>query len=125
MWKRQKIEKVLRRRLATGGMMLAPGRLRVKNWREFQHYQNKSAPVHWIKLHKRLLSNVEFRALTPTQRYALVAIWLLASERGGEIPHDKTLVGHLIGVARLDLDFFVRGGWLENVVVEPEGDEPF
>lgn len=58
--------------------------LRVKNWREFQHYKGRRPP--WIKLHHGLLDNRAFLQLPIASRALAPMLWLIASERDGEIP---------------------------------------
>ncbi len=61
--------------------------LRVKNWREFQHYTNRSPP--WIKLHTSLLDDYEFQSLPIASRALAPMLWLLASSNmDGTIPAD-------------------------------------
>lgn len=50
----------------------------VPNWREFQHYKDRSPP--WIKLHRKLLDDFEFQSLPTASRALAPCIWLLASE---------------------------------------------
>jgi hypothetical protein len=52
--------------------------IRVKNWKDFQHYKDRSPP--WIKLHKGLLDNYEYQCLPVASRALAPMIWLLASE---------------------------------------------
>ena len=52
--------------------------LRVKNWKEFQHYKERRPP--WIKLHRSLLDDPEFYSLPVASRAIAPCIWLLASE---------------------------------------------
>jgi hypothetical protein len=94
-------------------------RLRVKNWRRFQHFPKKDTPPPWIKLHRVLLDDAEFNKLHTSKRYQLIAIWLLAASSSGEIPHDNAFVARRIGARNVDLDAFVSQGWLESV--EPDG----
>lgn len=59
--------------------------LRVKNWREFQHYKGRKPP--WIRLYRDLLDNFEFHSLPVASRALAPCIWLLASEYDeGAIP---------------------------------------
>lgn len=59
--------------------------LRVKNWREFQHY-SKRRPT-WIKLHRKLLDDRVFLQLPDASKALLPLVWLLASEHAdGAIP---------------------------------------
>jgi hypothetical protein len=61
--------------------------LRVKNWREFQHYTNRRPP--WIKLHTALLDDYEFQSLPLASRALAPMIWLLAScTDDGSVPAD-------------------------------------
>lgn len=53
-------------------------RLTPKDWDTFQHYKDRSPP--WIKLHKTLLNNFEFRCLPDASRALAPLLWLLASE---------------------------------------------
>jgi hypothetical protein len=65
--------------------------LRVKNWREFQHYTDRRPP--WIKLHVSLLDNYEFQCLPLASRALAPMLWLLASENvDGTIPADPGLL---------------------------------
>lgn len=65
--------------------------LRVKNWREFQHYTDRRPP--WIKLHVGLLENYEFQCLPLASRALAPMLWLLASETtDGSIPADPGLL---------------------------------
>lgn len=64
--------------------------LAVKDWNRFQHYKY-GTPV-WIKLHKSLLDNMDFRLLPAAARALLIDIWLIASENWGLIPADPTLI---------------------------------
>jgi hypothetical protein len=51
--------------------------LRVKNWREFQHYTDRRPP--WIKLHVALLDDFDFQCLPLASRALAPMLWLLAS----------------------------------------------
>ena len=65
--------------------------LRVKNWREFQHYTNRRPP--WIKFHVTLLDDYEFQCLPLASRALAPMLWLLASQNvEGSIPADPALL---------------------------------
>jgi hypothetical protein len=55
---------------------------RIRKWDDFQHYRDRSPP--WIKLHRQLLDNREWAALSGDASKMLVECWLIASE--GKIP---------------------------------------
>lgn len=63
--------------------------LTVKNWREFQHYNNRRPP--WIRLHRSLLDDFEFQCLPVASRALAPMLWLLASEYvNGKIDADPS-----------------------------------
>lgn len=53
-------------------------RLVPKNWRDFQHYSNRSPP--WIRLQRKLLDDKDFHRLPVASRALAPMLWLLASE---------------------------------------------
>ncbi len=56
----------------------SPMRLAVKNWTEFQHYKHRKPP--WIRLHRRLMDDIEWHRLPLASRALAPMLWLLASE---------------------------------------------
>ena len=58
--------------------------MKIKNWRDFQHYKHRNPP--WIKFHKTLLDDPEWHTLPPLASKVLAMCWLVASERDGELP---------------------------------------
>lgn len=92
--------------------------LRVKSWREHQHYKNKGGSPVWIKLYRKILTDYTFRSLSEADRFKLIGVWLLASETEGVIPRDPRYVADCIGVKRVDLDLFVARGFLEVVYTD-------
>jgi uncharacterized phage protein (TIGR02220 family) len=58
----------------------------IKKWSEFQHYKPETRNITWIKLHKKLLDDPEWAGLDPQAAKVLVMLWLLASERNGQLP---------------------------------------
>ena len=63
---------------------------RIKDWHRFQHYvtgKNATATPEWIKLYRReTLDHIEFHKLSGDDAKTLVLIWIVASERKGELP---------------------------------------
>jgi hypothetical protein len=58
----------------------------IKGWTKFQHYQSGKRNPDWIKLYRGLLDDIDWHLLDPKAAKALVMLWLLASETGGELP---------------------------------------
>src|SRR6185437_13042815 len=78
-------------------------RLIVKNWREFQHYKDRSP--EWIKLHKKFLDDYEFQCLPLASRALAPMIWLLASEsHDGSIPYDLAKIAFRLRTTATDIE---------------------
>ncbi len=84
---------------------------RIKNWDEFQQYKDKR-PLHWIKLHTKLLKDFMFNQLTELSQLHLVKLWLLAAENHGELEGDASWFARLIGAKKIDLDELVHTGFI-------------
>lgn len=52
--------------------------LRAKRWSDFQHYAKRCPP--WIKLHRKLLDDLDFQSLPVASKALAPMLWLLASE---------------------------------------------
>lgn len=69
--------------------------LKVRNWDRWQSYRRDRGQPPWIKVHRRLMRNPEWVALSDSERGQLVAIWLLAADHDGDIPASPELVEKL------------------------------
>jgi hypothetical protein len=67
--------------------------LRFRSWERFQHYRDRKPP--WIKLHRELLDDPDYAAMSATAAKYLPLAWLVASERGGVLPDITTLAFRL------------------------------
>ena len=117
--------------------------LRVKNWKEFQHYKDRHPP--WIKLHLPLLDDVEYLALPDKAKLVLVHCWIAAGKLWNPIkevepllPFDLSLLRLLLHLSqRLHVDDLIASGFLipvssdynnlredvaSNTLAEPEQD---
>ena len=89
--------------------------LRVTRWEKWQSYRRDRGQPPWIKLHRRLLRNMDWLALDDRQRGQLVGIWMLAADNDGFIPCDALIVKRLAAMDTApDLKLFQDNGWLEN-----------
>ena len=68
--------------------------MNVRNWDRFQHYHDGRTLV-WIRLHKSLLDNYDFAALSGDDAKVLVLCWLVAAEKDGELPDVPALAFRL------------------------------
>ena len=89
--------------------------LQVHDWREWQSYRKDRGQPPWIKVHRCLMRDHKWVALTDTQRGHLISIWILAADNDGSIPDNPTLVKKLCYLEETpDLDFFVNQGLLDR-----------
>lgn len=91
--------------------------LRVRNWEKWQTYRRDRGQPPWIKVHRQLLRDQNWVALSDTQRGQLVGMWILAADRDGELPADARLVAKLCYMDETpDLQLFISLGFLEGDV---------
>ena len=87
--------------------------LRVKNWREYQHYKKRNPP--WIKLHCKLLDDPDLDKLSDRARLTLYQVWLLVAREGdfdGRIPAWKLTRESLRTKIRPCIQELVDAGYL-------------
>ena len=102
--------------------------LKIKNWREYQHYKDRCPS--WIKLHTKLLDDHEIRNLSDALKGQLFSIWLLASRLStdpsidAEVPNDPAYLSALTGskINRRSLDTLIGIGFLVPMT-EPQTSE--
>ena len=89
--------------------------LRVKNWRQFQHYRDRNPP--WIKLHFSMLSSADWVTLDDASRVLAIACMLIASRSEGQIDGSEAGLAYLKRVAYLNktpsLKSLIDCGFLE------------
>ena len=89
--------------------------MRIRKWEHWQSYRRDRGQPPWIKVHRELMRNPEWVALTDAQRGQLVGMWLLAADRDGVIPASPDLIRKLCYMdERPDLQVFVRLGFIEG-----------
>ena len=86
--------------------------LRVKNWRQFQHYKDRNPP--WIKLHFALLSSPDWVMLDDASRVLAIACMLIASRNEGVVPANPAYLKR-VAYLRKTPDFkpLIECGFLE------------
>lgn len=84
--------------------------LTIKNWKTFQHYAKRNPP--WIKLHRALLDDYAFCALSDTSKAHLMLIWLYASQHNGQVPCDTKFLEKKLSCESIDLDVLIEYGFL-------------
>lgn len=95
-------------------------RLAVKGWTEFQHYKHRKPP--WIRLHRKLIDDIDWHRLPVASRALAPMLWLLASETmNGVIDGASDAIAFRLRLASSEFEEalkpLITGGWL--VVIEP------
>jgi len=86
--------------------------LRIRNWRKFQHYKDRSPP--WIKLHYDLISSKDWVTLDDCSKLLAVVCMLIASRNDGCIPNDPEYIQRVAYLKKkVDLKPLVECGFLE------------
>jgi len=89
--------------------------MRIKNWDKWQTYRKDRGSPPWIKVHRNLMTNPEWAALSDAEKGQLISIWIVAADKGGEIPENPQV---LRKVAMLDdvpnLNKFIDLGFIES-----------
>lgn len=97
--------------------------LKIKNWSRWQSYRADRGQPPWIKVHRCVMRNPEWVALTDIERGQLVSIWLLAADNNGLIPSSPSLIQKLCFMSSpLKLNKFIELGFIcrNDVKMTPE-----
>ncbi len=95
----------------------------ITNWSKWQTYRKDRGTPPWIKVYRNLLSNQEWVGLSDSEKGQLVSIWILAADRGGEVPdNSKTIQKMCMLDDAPDLPKFVSLGFL-TPTCQPSGDQ--
>ena len=89
--------------------------LRVANWEKWQSYRKDRGQPPWIKVHRRILRNLEWVSLSDAERGQLVAMWVLAADHDGAIPASAEIVQKLCFMSdKPNLNKFIELGLLTS-----------
>jgi hypothetical protein len=89
--------------------------IKIRNWGKWQTYRKDRGQPPWIKIHRQIRLNPDWVELSDGERGQLVAMWLLAADRNGEIPSSENTVKKLCFMSsKPDFNKFKRLGFIEN-----------
>jgi hypothetical protein len=89
--------------------------LTIRNWDKWQTYRKDRQQPPWIKLHRALMRDPNWIALSDAQRGQLIAIWMLAADRDGQIPNNPILIKKICFMcSEPDLNLLIAHGFLDN-----------
>lgn len=96
----------------------------VRNWDRFQHYGDRQPP--WIKLYVTLVHDDDFQSLTPTDRSALVALWMLYAMTRKRVRDDTAMLSRSTGqrITRGTLERLTKARFIEVSASPPPVENP-
>lgn len=87
--------------------------IQIRNWKKWQSYRKDRGQPPWIKLHRALMRDPHWVALSDAQRGQLISMWMLAADRDGEIPDDPVVIKKLCYMEfEPDLEVFDDQGFI-------------
>ena len=94
---------------------MSQGTIRVRNWEKWQTYRRDRGQPPWIKVHRALMRDPNWVRLSDAERGQLVALWIIAADRDGELPDCGKLLRKLCYMeGEPDLQLFEQLGFLER-----------
>lgn len=108
--------------------------VRMTGWDKWQSYRRDRGTPPWIKVHRNLMSNAEWASLSDSEKGQLVSMWVVAADKGGEIPSDPNILRKVCQLDEapninkfIELQFIEAGGCHDDAKVTPDrrqGDAP-
>lgn len=95
--------------------------IKVRNWNKYQHYQDDSRSVVWIKLYIKMLDDPLANALPENAQSHLFKLFLLAGRKGNKLPKSAEALGYLIE-AQTHVDIELLSHWFEPWKEEAAAD---
>ena len=89
--------------------------LHIHNWEKWQSYRSDRGQPPWIKIHRRIMRNVEWVSLSDSERGQLIAMWLLAADHDGVIPASPEIIQKICFMSDTpNINKFIELGFIEN-----------
>jgi hypothetical protein len=87
--------------------------LHINDWEIWQSFRKDRGSPPWIKVHRNLMSNHKWSALSDAQKGQLVSIWIAAAENDGKIPYNSKIIQKICQLdSEPNLLFFIELGFL-------------
>jgi hypothetical protein len=113
------LPRILRKHRAekqTQGKYTNVGFIRMKDWDEWQSYRSDRGAPPWIKVHRNLLSNQKWAALSDEEKGQLISMWVVAADNNGAIPDEPRVVRKICQLdSEPNIKRFIDLGWVVPV----------
>lgn len=98
--------------------------MKIAKWDVWQSYRKDRGTPPWIKVHRNLLSNQDWVSLTDQEKGQLVSMWVLAADKGGEIPDDPEFIRKMCMLDDApNINKFMGLGFIESVQRQDDATE--
>lgn len=89
--------------------------IKIRNWDKWQSYRKDRGQPPWIKIHRSLMRDPNWVALSDAERGQLVSIWMLAADKNGHIPSSPELIRKLCFMNDTpNMEMFDKHGFLDG-----------
>lgn len=66
--------------------------MQIHDWNQWQSFRKDRGAPPWIKLHRSLMTNQKWAALTDAEKGQLVSLWIAAADTDGELPDSPAVL---------------------------------
>ena len=66
--------------------------MKIKDWNTWQTFRKDRGAPPWIKVHRNLMTNKKWAALTDAEKGQLVSLWIAAADTDGVLPDDTKVL---------------------------------
>lgn len=66
--------------------------IRVHDWQTWQSFRSDRGAPPWIKVHRNLMTNAKWAALSDAEKGQLVSLWIAAADNEGVLPSDPRVL---------------------------------
>jgi hypothetical protein len=66
--------------------------IRVHDWQTWQSFRSDRGAPPWIKVHRNLMTNAKWAALSDAEKGQLVSLWIAAADNEGVLPADPRVL---------------------------------
>ncbi len=97
-------------------------RLKIHNWDQWQSFRGDRGTPPWIKIHRKLMTDMKWMTLTDAEKGQVVSIWIIAADQDGYIPNNPVLIRKMAGLdENPNIEKFIEIGMLD--VCQPDDNQ--
>lgn len=66
--------------------------MQINDWNDWQSFRKDRGAPPWIKIHRSLMTNQKWAALSDSEKGQLVSLWIAAADTDGELPDSPAVL---------------------------------